>query len=167
MKADTAGNIFCTGPGGVWIFSPSGEYLDKIAMPQGAANPSNCNWGDADRKTLYITAGSSVYRIRLSGETMGIKDRGELPGNMELYQNYPNPFNPTTNFWFRVSQTGLVSLKLYDILGNEIVTIINGELAPGKYNFPFSPDISLSSGTYFYRLQAGEFIQTKKLVFMK
>jgi sugar lactone lactonase YvrE len=61
MKIDSAGNLFCTGPTGVWIISPAGEYLDKIAMPQGAANPSNCNWGDAVRKTLYITAGNRVY----------------------------------------------------------------------------------------------------------
>ena len=62
MKIDTEGNLFCTGPEGVWMFSPEGNLLDKIPLPQ---NPSNCNWGDADRKTLYITAGNSVYRIRL------------------------------------------------------------------------------------------------------
>jgi len=62
MKIDTEGNLFCTGPEGVWMFSPEGNLLDKIPLPQ---NPSNCNWGDADRKTLYITAGNSVYKIRL------------------------------------------------------------------------------------------------------
>ncbi|QQS38346.1 MAG: SMP-30/gluconolactonase/LRE family protein [Ignavibacteriales bacterium] len=62
MKIDESGNLFCTGPGGVWIFSPEGKLLDKISLPQ---NPTNCNWGDADRKTLYITAGNSVYRIKL------------------------------------------------------------------------------------------------------
>jgi len=166
MKTDTAGNIFCTGPGGVWIFSPSGEYLDKIAMPQGASNPSNCNWGDDDRKTLYITAGTSVYRIRLA-ETVGVKDRGVLPEQMELYQNYPNPFNPTTNFGFRIANFGLVSLKIYDVLGNEIATVVEGEFTPGEYTFSFSADVLLSSGTYFYQLHSGEFLQTKKLIFMK
>jgi gluconolactonase len=62
MKFDTDGNLFCAGPEGVWVFSPEGNLLDKISLPQ---NPSNCNWGDADRKTLFITAGNSVYRIRL------------------------------------------------------------------------------------------------------
>ncbi|MGE5846407.1 MAG: SMP-30/gluconolactonase/LRE family protein [Ignavibacteria bacterium] len=166
MKVDTAGNLYCTGPTGVWVISPAGVYLDKIAMPQGAANPSNCNWGDNDRNTLYITAGTSVYRIRLA-ETVGVKDRGALPEQMELYQNYPNPFNPSTNFGFRISNFGLVSLKIYDVLGNEITTVVEGEFTPGEYVFPFSADVLLSSGTYFYQLHSGEFIQTKKLIFMK
>ncbi len=63
MKTDPAGNLYCTGPGGVWIISPQGKYLDKIETPE---TPTNCNWGDSDRKTLYITANTSVYRIRLN-----------------------------------------------------------------------------------------------------
>ena len=163
MKVDTSGILYCTGPTGVWIISPDGAYLDKIAMP---SNPSNCNWGDADRKTLYITAGNSVYRIRLA-ETTGFRDKGELPRGMELYQNYPNPFNPATNFGFRISNFGFVSLKIYDLLGNEITTVVEGEFSPGEYIFPFSADFLLSSGTYFYRLQSGESLLTKKFVFIK
>jgi len=164
MKVDSGGNLFCTGPLGVWVFSPDGDLLDTIRIT--GSSPSNCNWGDADRKTLYITAGSNVYRIRLE-ETLDVKDRGELPGEIELFQNYPNPFNPTTNFGFRVSESGTLSLKIYDVLGNEITTIIEGEFTPGEYNIPFSADILLSSGTYFYQLQSGDFLQTKKLIFMK
>jgi len=62
MKIDTEGNLFCAGPEGIWVFSPNGILLDKIPIP---VNPTNCNWGDADRKTLYITAVSSVFRILL------------------------------------------------------------------------------------------------------
>ncbi len=62
MKCDTDGNLYCTGPGGVWIIAPDGNLLDKIATPE---TPTNCNWGDSDRKTLYITARTSVYKIRL------------------------------------------------------------------------------------------------------
>jgi len=61
MKVDLNGNIYCTGPTGVWIISPSGEYLDKIVIP---GSPSNCNWGDTDGKTLYITGGNSLYKVR-------------------------------------------------------------------------------------------------------
>ncbi|MEJ2615582.1 MAG: SMP-30/gluconolactonase/LRE family protein [Ignavibacteriaceae bacterium] len=74
MKVDSAGNIYCTGPTGVWIISPEGKYLDKIAMSE---NPSNCNWGEADGKTLYITAGKSLYRIRLAAAT-AVKEHGLL-----------------------------------------------------------------------------------------
>jgi len=62
MKTDPAGNLYCTGPGGVWVISPDGKLLDKISTPE---TPTNCSWGDSDRKTLYITAQTSVYRIRL------------------------------------------------------------------------------------------------------
>lgn len=67
MKTDPQGNIYCTGPTGIWIVSPSGALLERITMSE---TPSNCNWGDADRKTLYITAGSSLYRIRLVASGM-------------------------------------------------------------------------------------------------
>lgn len=63
MKCDADGNLFCTGPGGVWVISPDGKLLDKITTLE---TPTNCNWGDSDRKTLYITAQTSVYKIRLA-----------------------------------------------------------------------------------------------------
>ncbi|HEX9615290.1 MAG TPA: SMP-30/gluconolactonase/LRE family protein, partial [Bacteroidota bacterium] len=69
MKTDPGGNVYCTGPTGVWIISPQGVLLDKIATP---VNPTNCTWGDADRKTIYITARSTVFRMRL-GSPEGAK----------------------------------------------------------------------------------------------
>ncbi|MBV8834807.1 MAG: SMP-30/gluconolactonase/LRE family protein, partial [Acidobacteriaceae bacterium] len=68
MKVDKAGNVYSTGPGGVLIFSPTGKHLGTIAVPERAANLA---WGDADGKTLYITASSSVYKIRMN--TPGIR----------------------------------------------------------------------------------------------
>jgi gluconolactonase len=64
MKLDAHGNLYCAGPGGVWVFSPDGSHLGTIATPE---TPANCNWGD-DGKTLYITAETSLYRIRLAAE---------------------------------------------------------------------------------------------------
>ena len=61
MKVDPTGNVYCTGPGGVWVVSPSGIFLTLIGTPE---TPTNCAWGDVDRKTLYITAQTSVYRVR-------------------------------------------------------------------------------------------------------
>jgi gluconolactonase len=65
LKVDRLGNLYCTGPGGIWVFSPSGQHLGTIEFPE---VPANCNWGDADGKTLYVTARTSVYRIRLNIE---------------------------------------------------------------------------------------------------
>lgn len=63
MKLDIEGNLYCTGPGGIWIFSPNGKHLGTLVAPE---VPANCHWGDADGKTLYITARSSLYRMRLN-----------------------------------------------------------------------------------------------------
>ena len=88
------------------------------------------------------------------------------PAQFELNQNYPNPFNPTTHFGFRIGDFGLVSLKVFDVLGREVATLVNEVKGPGKYEVEFSSD-QFSSGVYFYRLSAGSFIQTRKLVLAK
>lgn len=163
MKVDAAGNIYCTGPTGVWIISPEGNYLDKIAMTE---NPSNCNWGDADGKTLYVTAGKSLYRIRLVAPT-GIKKQGSLhTKTFKLYANYPNPFNPTTTITFDLSQNLNVKIKIFDILGNEEGTLLNCYLSAGRYSVTFNAD-SYPSGVYLYRLEAGNFVQSKKMVLLR
>lgn len=162
MKVNTSGNLYCAGPKGVWVFSPDGTLLDTILVP---INPSNCNWGEEDRNTLFITAGTSVFRIRLKDLT-NIGDEGYLPKGIELYQNYPNPFNPTTNLGFRISNFGFVSMKVYDVLGNGVATIINEEKPVGEYEVKFDAG-NLSSGIYYYQLKAGNFIETKKLVLVK
>lgn len=101
--------------------------------------------------------------------------------NYSLLQNYPNPFNPSTNIEFQISDFLFVSLKVYDILGNEIATLVNEELSPGVYDIKFNlregPGSELSSGisakgghtsgVYFYQLRAGNFIQTKKMLIIK
>jgi len=88
------------------------------------------------------------------------------PIGFELTQNYPNPFNPTTTIGFSIPQKGLVTLKVFDVLGNEIRTLIIEEKDSGYYQVEFNSD-GLSSGIYFYQLEAGSFIETKKMVLMK
>jgi hypothetical protein len=95
-----------------------------------------------------------------------------------LEQNYPNPFNPSTKIKFTIpsviasvtKQSQMVSIKVYDVLGNEVALLVNEELSPGEYEVEFRPESSIkhpASGIYFYTLKAGEFIQTKKMVLMK
>jgi len=86
--------------------------------------------------------------------------------NFELYQNYPNPFNPITNIKYQIQKTGLVTLKIYDITGREIKTLVNEIKNPGSYIVTFN-GTELSSGVYFYRIQAGDFVQVKKMVLIK
>ncbi|MBU2585766.1 MAG: T9SS type A sorting domain-containing protein, partial [Bacteroidetes bacterium] len=100
-----------------------------------------------------------------------------IPKEFILYQNYPNPFNPTTTIqfsltpslsqWERVSEGRVrVTLKVFDVLGREVATLVNGELNTGEHSVVFEAK-SLSGGVYFYRLRAAGFIQTKKMLISK
>ncbi len=87
-----------------------------------------------------------------------------------LYQNYPNPFNPATKIEFRIAEFGLVILKVYDILSNEVAILVNEEKQPGTYEVEFDATSgirNLVSGVYFYQLKAGDFVETKKMVLLK
>jgi len=91
-----------------------------------------------------------------------------LPNHYSLQQNYPNPFNPSTVIHYQIPKLSNVSLKVFDILGREIATLVNKEQQAGNYSVDFSmKNYHLSSGIYFYRLSAGNFIQTKKMILIK
>lgn len=88
------------------------------------------------------------------------------PKEFKLEQNFPNPFNPTTRIQYQVSSISEVTLKVYDILGSEVATLVNEKQEPGYYEVQFN-GANLSSGMYVYRLQAGDFISTKKMLMVK
>ena len=89
-----------------------------------------------------------------------------IPEKFILYQNYPNPFNPTTKIEIRISNFEFVSLKVYDVLGREVATLVNDELAAGNYEFNFNAG-QLSSGVYFYTLSLPGFLSSKKMVLLR
>ena len=94
----------------------------------------------------------------------------EIPTVFELSQNYPNPFNPTTRIQYSLEKAAQVSLKVYNVLGLEIATLVNGSQEAGSYTVQFNPNegvLSLSSGVYFYRLEAGSFVSTRKFILIK
>ena len=117
------------------------------------------------------------------GISTGIEDEYLTnPVDFELFQNYPNPFNPTTKIKFTIPQSpllggdgrgGLVTLKVYDVLGNEIATLVNEELSAGEYEVEFNATShsgevrNLTSGIYFYKLESGKFSETKKMILLK
>ena len=116
-------------------------------------------------------------RERIQKELMLLTQRGETtekivkknnlePLKYELLQNYPNPFNPITNIKYQIQKTGLVTLKIYDITGREIKTLVNEIKQPGRYIVTFN-GTEFASGVYFYRIQAGDFVQVKKMVLIK
>ena len=118
---------------------------------------------------------TGVYKYRLkqtdfNGNFEYFELAGEvsigIPDKYELSQNYPNPFNPVTNLEFGISKPGYVSIKIYDDLGRELVALVNEFKEPGYYNVKFDAG-NLSSGTYFYRMTAGDFAAVKKFVVLK
>ena len=162
MKVDAPGNVFCTGPLGIWVFTPDGAVIDTILVP---GQTSNCNWGEPDGKTLYITSGSSVYRIRL--ETTDVKNHGWRPADSdELSANYPNPFNPSTTIRFSLRKHSAAFLRLFDVLGREVTTWVNAEKPAGTYEIAFDAS-NLAGGVYFYQLKTGSFVQTRKMLLTK
>jgi len=98
--------------------------------------------------------------------TVIAEDNNINPGSFYLTQNYPNPFNPITNIQYALGNRQFVMLKVYDILGRQVVTLVNEEKSAGSYTVEFNAE-ELSSGVYFYKLTAGEFSATKKLVLVK
>ncbi len=95
-----------------------------------------------------------------------VLENNQLPSNFILYQNYPNPFNPQTEIKYSLAKTGRVKLSVYDITGTKITDLVNGIQSPGNYSVKFNGS-DLASGIYFYRLEAGKFIDVKKMILLK
>jgi len=131
----------------------------------------------AYRRVVTVTAGKVVN----ADLPTGIFDENPVAADFVLEQNYPNPFNPTTKIRYSIptspqsphlqgEEVGVVTLKVYDILGNEVATLVNEEQAPGIYEVEFSTSTGtsqLASGVYLYRLKAGNFSQNKKMILLK
>jgi uncharacterized lipoprotein YddW (UPF0748 family) len=95
-------------------------------------------------------------------------DGKNIPTDFNLFQNYPNPFNPSTTINYQLPEAGNVTLKVYDLLGKEVATLVNEYRNAGSYNVQFTiNNLQLSSGIYFYQLKAGEFVETKKMILLK
>ena len=164
MKIDEDGNIYCTCSSAVWVISPLGELLGEIDLPS-SGSASNCAWGESDNKTLFITAGTSVYKIRPL--VSSVADQVSiLPSVSELFQNYPNPFNPSTMIRFDLLSPEMVTLKIYNSIGEEIETPVQCKLPAGQYEIHWSAG-HLASGLYFYSLKAGPFHESKRMILQK
>jgi hypothetical protein len=125
------------------------------------------NGGGDDCFLLYsMGSGTNVYGSRLCQSLVGIQNNSEIPKVYSLSQNYPNPFNPTTSIKFSLPKAGIVKLAVYDILGNEVMTLQNGTMQAGNYILDFNTS-NLSSGVYFYKLTADNFTDTKKMMLIK
>lgn len=110
---------------------------------------------------------SGLYVFALDTSTTAIQnfDR-RIPSALELLQNYPNPFNLSTRLAFRIPKSAFVTLKVFDVLGREVATVVHEEMQPGTYEVTWDAS-DVPSGVYFYRLISGPFVETKKLIVLK
>jgi hypothetical protein len=107
---------------------------------------------------------SEVWRYRTV--LTSVEQTSGLPTEYALHQNYPNPFNPLTTISFSLPEQEKVTLRIYDVLGREVATLIDDTLQPGEYRTQFDAS-GVSSGVYFYRLIAGGYVSTKKMSVVK
>ncbi len=135
-----------------------------VVLASGFLTPDQNN--NASSFTVIVVLPSGDV-LNLGTVTSVNDDKNDIiPTTYELNQNYPNPFNPTTKIRFSIPQNDFVTLKVYDILGREIATIINEELKAGTYNLDFEAT-NLSSGIYFYQLKTDNFVEVKKMNLLK
>ncbi|MEJ2103791.1 MAG: YCF48-related protein [Ignavibacteriaceae bacterium] len=114
-----------------------------------------------------IGQSGSILKTTNGGVTF-VEEKKEkvIPSSLELEQNFPNPFNPSTKIRYSISQPSKVIIKIFDILGREIETLVNEEKPVGTYELTWNA-VTLPSGVYFYQINAGEFIRTKKMLLIK
>lgn len=127
-------------------------------------------WQDSSTYTIAFIqndADKTILNAGRMGMLVGIEPySNEVPSKFELQQNYPNPFNPTTNIKFGLPKDGFVSLKIYNLIGKEVKTLVEGNHRAGSYNMTFDA-VNLPSGIYFYTLRTNEFTETKKMMLVK
>ncbi|MFA6978537.1 MAG: T9SS type A sorting domain-containing protein [Ignavibacteriaceae bacterium] len=148
------------------------KYSANWGLPQNGG--SNENEAPGMKRALYLK--QNIYNARLE-DAFGVMKSADITTGMDtpkeqvpttfaLKQNYPNPFNPNTVISYQLSVDSKVNLKVFDILGNEIATLVNEEQPLGIYQVSYNQQ-QLSSGVYFYQLHAGDFVQTKKMILLR
>jgi len=142
----------------------------------------NTSLGDTT-VTLFNDAQTQNFQFQIIGEPQSIVfdpgnwilknstsvtavDDFNQPLSFTLEQNYPNPFNPSTSIEYTIPKSGLVTLKVYDVLGREVATLVNGQNESGKHTVEFDAS-NLNSGVYFYKIESGNFFATKKMILVK
>jgi hypothetical protein len=130
-------------------YREDGAELDKLAVTN----------------SVYAPVGMGEEAENICSPT-GVKNLKEVPDAYALEQNYPNPFNPATVIKYSVPRYSFISLKVFDVIGNEVAVLVNGMKQPGNYAVPFNGS-GLASGVYIYQLKADGFVDSKKLILLK
>jgi hypothetical protein len=154
---------------GIYLSTNSGSSWSQINQGMSSATPALSAMA-ISRDTL-IAAYQSGGIIRRGLPDVGVtgvrhEAKNSVPEGYVLSQNYPNPFNPSTTIEFHIPQQGFVSLKVFDIVGREVLTLVNNELKAGVYRASVDGS-GFSSGLYFYRMQTAQYTESKKMLLVK
>jgi hypothetical protein len=178
-------NIFAGNDYGVYLSTNFGISWSNVS--DGMAIASYCTFLTPGKTDLFVIYMGDVWKRPYNGMITSVKQTdNEIPSSFMLRQNYPNPFNPSTTISFSIPQVMVrqahhdnadvipslsrdevhVTLKVYDVLGREVATLVNDNLGAGSYSYNFDAS-KLTSGVYLYKLQAGKYSETKKMILMK
>lgn len=170
-----------------WVVGNNGTIIQST---DGGTSWSTQESGTTETlRDVFFTSPTNGFAVGNNGTILhytlltDVEEQPTQPTEFKLEQNYPNPFNPTTKIKFTIptppsssplakgrSEVGLVTLKVFDVLGNEIATLVNEEKAPGTYEVEFQSTVNslqLASGIFYYQLKAGEYLETKKMILLK
>jgi hypothetical protein len=143
---------------------------NKMQLSEGASTGESGNDSDGDGIPFIPEQPNNLPPVFASEATLeivtSVDDENVLVTDYKLNQNYPNPFNPTTTISYQIPVENHVTLKIYDVLGAEVATLINAKQAAGSYDVTFNAS-NLASGIYFYKIESGNFVSVKKLVLLK
>ena len=169
---DSSGNLFA-GTEGTGVFLSTNNGASWTAVNSGLTNTYGYTFAISDEILFLGTEGSIVWRRPLSEMITSVETSpGYLPTHFSLGQNYPNPFNPSTTILYELPERSFVTLKIYNILGQEVATLVNGIEEPGSKQARFNGN-NFSSGVYFYRLMTvgvgknGQSVAVKKMMLIK
>lgn len=165
--------------GGGWEYlgqSTGTSYTDQTRSYCHAVPPATCaDYRNVSYRVTVVdyasheSAPSNEVTARLTGgspQKLLINPELDIPNEFSLSQNYPNPFNPTTTIEYSIKSTGMTSLKIYDMLGIEVASLVNEIKEVGNYSVVFNAS-QLPSGIYIYKLTSGNYVDTKKLILLK
>ena len=170
-------NLYVRSPDQISAYDTYGTPILKFGVTQ---NYNSLRADDGNNRIVYLGFGLEQIAdeaIRdtivtrsinwlMNGVVLSTPNEDFTVNSFNLEQNYPNPFNPSTNISYTIPNESQVSLVVYDIMGKQVVELVNNKQPAGDYNVNFDA-ASLASGTYFYKLTAGEFISVKKMVLLK
>jgi len=155
LRTDQEGNL-------LWTKTLGGNYDDFAYAVEQTSDGGYIVTGGTCPDSNQVP---DLWLIRLGTDPLSVYNEKNIT-TYYIHQNFPNPFNPTTTIKYQIPEISFVTLKVYDVLGNEITTLVSDEKSAGYYEVEFNAS-SLSSGIYFYRLQAGNYAETKKMILIK